>query len=129
MLTRAAYPSHDDHAALSPNVGKARPDAAGTTFGTLSFHSSADLTRTAHVLTCQALERNVGDVSSLKPTTFRLETEIMDALNQIRERDGIPVSEQVRRALKQWIDAKGGVLKPASKRSRKADAKRRNRDG
>jgi ribbon-helix-helix CopG family protein len=55
----------------------------------------------------------------LKPTTFRLDTEIMDALNEIRGRDGIPVSEQVRRALKQWIDAKGVMLTPHRKRAQK----------
>ena len=52
----------------------------------------------------------------LKPTTFRLETEIMGALNAIRERDGIPVSEQVRRALRQWIESKGVGFKAARKR-------------
>jgi hypothetical protein len=58
----------------------------------------------------------------LKPTTFRLETEIMDALGEIRERDGVPVSEQVRRALIQWIDAKG--VKVRTDRKRGATRKR-----
>jgi hypothetical protein len=48
---------------------------------------------------------------TLKPTTFRLETEIMAALAEIRDRDGVPVSEQVRRALLQWIEAKGVKVK------------------
>jgi len=39
--------------------------------------------------------------------TFRLETEILAQLSAIRERDGIPVSEQVRRALLIWIREKG----------------------
>jgi len=47
----------------------------------------------------------------LKLTAFRLETEIMAALAAIRERDGIPVTEQVRRALKLWIAQKGGTIK------------------
>jgi hypothetical protein len=55
-------------------------------------------------------------VTPLKPTTFRLETEIMTALSEIRERDGIAVSEQVRRALKQWIEAKGLTIKADRKR-------------
>lgn len=54
---------------------------------------------------------------ALKPTTFRLETEIMDALAEIRDRDGIAVSEQVRRALKQWIESKGVKVKSARKRA------------
>ena len=55
-------------------------------------------------------------MTPLKPTTFRLETEIMDALSEIRDRDGVPVSEQVRRALKQWIEAKGVTMKSDRKR-------------
>ena len=54
---------------------------------------------------------------TLKPTTFRLETEIMAALAEIRDRDGIAVSEQVRRALKQWIEAKDVKLKSGRKRA------------
>jgi hypothetical protein len=54
---------------------------------------------------------------TLKPTTFRLETEIMEALSVIRDRDGIGVSEQVRRALKQWIAEKGVKMKPTSRRA------------
>jgi hypothetical protein len=57
------------------------------------------------------------DTLTLKPTTFRLETEIMDALAVIRDRDGIPVSEQVRRALKQWIADKGVKVKSERKRA------------
>ena len=48
---------------------------------------------------------------TLKPATFRLETEILAALEAIRERDGVSVSEQVRRALKQWIAERGVKLK------------------
>jgi hypothetical protein len=55
-------------------------------------------------------------LTPLKPTTFRLETEIMAALAEIRDRDGVPVSEQVRRALIQWIEAKGVKLKAERKR-------------
>jgi Ribbon-helix-helix protein, copG family len=56
-------------------------------------------------------------LTPLKPTTFRLETEIMDALAEIRDRDGIAVSEQVRRALKQWIESKDVKIKPERKRA------------
>ena len=43
----------------------------------------------------------------LGPTTFRLEAELMDGLRSIRVRDGIPLSEQVRRAIQTWLKAKG----------------------
>jgi hypothetical protein len=42
----------------------------------------------------------------------------MVALAEIRDRDGMAVSEQVRRALKQWIEAKGVKLKTDRKRAR-----------
>jgi hypothetical protein len=54
---------------------------------------------------------------TLKPTTFRLETEISDALAAIKERDGIAITEQVRRALKQWIADKGVKIKATSRRA------------
>jgi hypothetical protein len=40
----------------------------------------------------------------------------MDALAEIRDRDGVPVSEQVRRALMKWIDDQGVKVKPERKR-------------
>ena len=56
-------------------------------------------------------------MTPLRQQNFRLEEEILEALEQIRERDGIPVSEQVRRALKVWIAEKGVVLKAERKRA------------
>jgi len=61
-------------------------------------------------------------VSPLRPTNFRLETEILDALREIRERDGIPIAEQVRRALVEWAGAKG--VKVKTERQRAATRKR-----
>jgi antitoxin component of RelBE/YafQ-DinJ toxin-antitoxin module len=44
-------------------------------------------------------------VSPLKLTTFRIDDGMMAELQAIRDEVGIPVSEQVRRALQAWIDA------------------------
>jgi predicted DNA-binding protein len=54
------------------------------------------------------------------PTTFRLPPELLDALQAIKERDGIPVSEQVRRAIVMWLDSKGVrvVMKKARPKKR-----------
>ncbi len=41
-----------------------------------------------------------------KQTAFRLEPDILDGLQRIKTRDGVPVSEQVRRALWAWIEAR-----------------------
>ena len=56
--------------------------------------------------------------SAKKQTAFRIEAEILDGLQQVKDRDGVPVSEQVRRALRAWLDAKGVKVKqPASRRA------------
>jgi predicted DNA-binding protein len=47
--------------------------------------------------------------SAKKQTAFRIDPEIIERLRAIKERDGIPVSEQVRRALTVWIEAKGDL--------------------
>lgn len=42
------------------------------------------------------------------------------ALDTIRERDGVPLAEQVRRALQQWVEQKGVPVKAAAPRKRSA---------
>jgi hypothetical protein len=42
-------------------------------------------------------------------SAFRLPEEIIDGLQHIKERDGIPISEQVRRALAAWVKRKRGI--------------------
>jgi hypothetical protein len=45
-----------------------------------------------------------------------LETDLMAGLQAIKERDGIPVTEQVRRAIRAWLDEKGVTVKSDRKR-------------
>ena len=52
-----------------------------------------------------------------RQTNFRLEENLLEALQAIRERDGIPVAEQVRRAIRLWLDSKGINVKKAATRS------------
>lgn len=56
-------------------------------------------------------------MTPLKQTNFRLEEELLAALQEIRDRDGIPVSEQVRRAIRNWIDSKGVKVRAERKRA------------
>ena len=49
-------------------------------------------------------------------TTYRIDDEILQALREVKMRDGIPVSEQVRRALVMWLESKG-VRKAERKRA------------
>lgn len=46
-----------------------------------------------------------------KVVTFRPDTDTFAAMASLRERDGIPLSEQIRRALRAWMESKG-AMKP-----------------
>ena len=52
----------------------------------------------------------------LKQTAFRVSADLLASLQEIKRRDGIPVSEQVRRALEAWVESKG-VMKAEHKRA------------
>jgi hypothetical protein len=56
----------------------------------------------------------------LKQTAFRVEDAVLDGLRAVRDRDGMPVSVQVRRALRAWLELKGVKVKakPAARRTR-----------
>lgn len=62
-------------------------------------------------------------MTPLRPANFRVDEEILEALRRIRERDGIPVSEQLRRALLSWIREKGEKV-PQTDRKRVGPRKR-----
>lgn len=62
-------------------------------------------------------------MAALRQSNFRLEEEILEGLDQVRERDGVPVSEQVRRALLAWLESKGVTVTKAD-RKRAATRKR-----
>jgi len=55
--------------------------------------------------------------SARKLAAFRLDRDILDGLQAVKVRDGVPVSEQVRRALLAWLEARGVTIKPERKRS------------
>ena len=52
--------------------------------------------------------------SDKKMYALRLDQDLAALLKLVKERDGIPESEQIRRALKAWFKQKG-VLKPKRK--------------
>ncbi len=58
-----------------------------------------------------------------KATGYRLDDELIEGLQTVYERDGILPSEQVRRAVRAWLEAKG-VLTPKSERKQAATRKR-----
>jgi Ribbon-helix-helix protein, copG family len=50
-------------------------------------------------------------------TTLRIDERLMDGLRTVKDRDGIPVSEQVRRAIEAWLETKGVDVKTERKRA------------
>jgi hypothetical protein len=50
--------------------------------------------------------------------SFRLDSELIEGLQAVWERDGVAPSEQVRRAVKMWLESKGVKVKSAPKRVR-----------
>ena len=55
--------------------------------------------------------------SEKKQTAFRIDPDILEGLQQLKARDGIPLSEQVRRALRLWLESKGVAKKAERKRA------------
>jgi hypothetical protein len=45
--------------------------------------------------------------SQSKMYSMRLEIALIEAMQKVKERDGIPVSEQVKRAIRAWLEKKG----------------------
>jgi len=50
--------------------------------------------------------------------TYRLEADLVAGLEQVSQRDGVPVSTQVRRAIRDWLERRG-VVKAARSARRK----------
>jgi hypothetical protein len=59
-----------------------------------------------------------------KLAAYRLDDDLREGLQTVYERDGILPSEQVRRAVRTWLEAKG-VLEQKSGRERVSTRKRR----
>jgi hypothetical protein len=55
-------------------------------------------------------------MSQRTPATFRIDSELLEGLRQVKERDGVPISEQVRRALLLWLESKDVTVKSAPRR-------------
>lgn len=55
-----------------------------------------------------------------RAATFRLDDELVDGLQQIKDSHGIPLTEQVTRALEMWLETMGvSVRRPAGGKSMK----------
>ena len=54
-------------------------------------------------------------MSERKLTTFYIDLDLSQALKAVKERDGVPEAEQIRRAVREWFE-KRGALKAAPRR-------------
>ena len=54
---------------------------------------------------------------------FWIDDELRDGLQRVRKRDGVLESEQIRRAIKMWLQTKGVKVKTAKPARRKRAAK------
>jgi hypothetical protein len=50
-------------------------------------------------------------------STFRLDDDLLEGMQLIWQRDGVQPSEQVRRALRAWLESKGIKMKAAPRRA------------
>ena len=46
-------------------------------------------------------------------TAFRVDPAVMDGLRRVKDRDGVPLSVQLDRALRAWLKKQRIVVKPA----------------
>lgn len=60
-------------------------------------------------------------------TAFRIEPVIMDALRRVKDRDGVPLSVQVDRALRAWLEKKGMAVDTPKASGRATKAATRGR--
>jgi uncharacterized protein (DUF4415 family) len=49
-------------------------------------------------------------------TALRLDGDLLEAMRCLQERDGISFSEQMRRAIRPWLESKGVIEKAGRKR-------------
>jgi len=51
-----------------------------------------------------------------RPIAFRPDEDLLEAMETLRTRDGVPYSQQIRRALRDWLESKGVLEKAARRR-------------
>ena len=49
-------------------------------------------------------------------TTMRIDDELLEGLREVWERDGVAVAEQVRRAIRAWLEQKGVDVKKTDRK-------------
>jgi hypothetical protein len=60
---------------------------------------------------------------SKQPMNLRIDPDLFEALKVIRDNDGIPVSEQIRRGIRLWLDQKGAAPTATKRKASSARAR------
>ncbi len=59
-------------------------------------------------------------------TNIRLDEELIEGLQELKDRHGTPAAEAVRRALRMWLEAQGVKVRPtAAKKTKRVKEKQR----
>jgi hypothetical protein len=61
-------------------------------------------------------------VNARKPYTFWLDGDLAEGLKAVKDRDGINESEQIRRAIREWLRTRGLKVKTSAAIARKGRA-------
>ena len=48
---------------------------------------------------------------------MRIDDQLLDGLQIVKQREGVPISEQVRRAIQAWLESKGVMVKSGRKQA------------
>jgi hypothetical protein len=57
-------------------------------------------------------------MAARRTLTFRIDDDLVEGLHVVWERDGVAVSEQIRRAIRTWLESRGVAATPKSKRGK-----------
>jgi len=52
-----------------------------------------------------------------KLAVYRLEPELIEGLKAVKKRDGLPITWQVKQAIRAWLELKGVVMQAAPERA------------
>lgn len=55
---------------------------------------------------------------------FRIDVDLLEAMRQVKDTDGIPVTTQIEKAVADWLKRRGVVVKRKTERKRPAGRKR-----
>lgn len=56
-------------------------------------------------------------MSPKETTAFRIDTDLLEAMRKVKAQEGIPVTTQIEKAVREWLTKRGITAKAARKRA------------